>query len=734
MSILQKLTIRNLRANRRRTAVTIVGVMLSSALILAVVGLVTSFQKMMLNVAIAETGDYEEMYQEVPRAALEYITQNQHVKSFFYSEPVTAERIDAAVLETYAAYPQAAYGLEVYERLDVLPEQPHERYNVYVDYDQPRNYEQIRDQLLATLSEVTGEDINVRTNSNLLRAYGVVGDVALESLVSVAVIIVAIIVVTSIFVIRNSFSISATERARQFGMLSSVGATPRQIRHSVIFEGVVIATLGIPLGILLGVVVVAILVLVVNALLGELIVAQIEFSLPLWVFPLVLLLSFVSIMLSALAPAIRASRRSAIESIRSTSDIKIKPRRLRTPKLIAQCFGIGGVIASKNLKRSRKKYRTTVISIVLSVATFIGLSSFLTYGKKSISLEYHESRAEIVLYGGDAEFYEELVDQFALTDYAYYQMLPTRFAVSVYLMNHDAFKAYAKSLGVASSDYRKVAIMNAQGLTANDGGYVVTELEGAKEGQTYAVELVKADCADEQSCTSEAETTLEIPLTKLTTARPLGFEASMQPTIYLPDDYAGLADVQLGSLEVTYPEFIGASIANLDEVDAYLSDFNETQTEFDYSNYQNVKETYNQMRRMILLMEIFLYGFIAVVTLIGVTNIFNTITTNVALRAREFAMLKSIGMTSSEFNRMVRLESLFYSGKALMIGLPLGLLLSYAFYQSIASSIDFGFIFPWVAILISIVAVAILISVIMRYSVREVEKQNIIETIRSENI
>lgn len=696
MSILQKLTLQNLRANKRRTIVTVVGVMLSTALILAVVGLVTSFQKMMLNVAIAKTGNYEEMYQEVPVEALKYIEGNQHVKDFFYSEPMTADQVGEETFEVYTTYPNIAYSSEVYERLDAVSESHSATYNIYVNYDHPHNYLAIRSQIVDTLRDITGKEINVRTNSDLLRAYGVVGDVALTSLIWLGAIIVAIIVITSIFVIRNSFSISATERARQFGMLASVGATPRQIRHSVLFEGVLVAALGIPLGILLGVIVVAILVVIVNVLLGELIVAQIEFSLPFWVFPLVLLLSFVSIILSCLIPAIRASRLSAIDAIRGTKDVKIKSKKLHTSKLVSNFFGIGGVIASKNLKRSRKKYRTTVISIVLSVATFVGLSSFLTYGKKSISLEYHESRAEIVIYGGSPQFYQGLVDRFQLKDYAYYTMLPVRSGTNICLMEPNAFVTYAKSLGVQHNDYRQVSIMSRQ----------------------------------IQDATIEPD----ITPTKITSEYPLGFESSMQPVIYLPDDYYQLDQISLESTDVMNYEFIGANIENLDEVDTYLTEFDETQTAFDYFTYQNVKESYKQMRRMILLMEIFLYGFIAVVTLIGVTNIFNTITTNVALRAREFAMLKSVGMTSREFNRMVRLESLFYSGKALLLGLPLGLLLSYAFYRAIANSIDFGFIFPWPAILISIIAVAILISIIMRYSVREVEKQNIIETIRSENI
>lgn len=88
MKVLQRLTLANLQKNKRRTAVTIVGVILSSALILAVVGMVTSFQKMMVNYTIAERGDFHEMYQEVPVEALKYVEENQHVESYYYSRPL----------------------------------------------------------------------------------------------------------------------------------------------------------------------------------------------------------------------------------------------------------------------------------------------------------------------------------------------------------------------------------------------------------------------------------------------------------------------------------------------------------------------------------------------------------------------------------------------------------------------------------------------------------------------
>ena len=151
-------------------------------------------------------------------------------------------------------------------------------------------------------------------------------------------------------------------------------------------------------------------------------------------------------------------------------------------------------------------------------------------------------------------------------------------------------------------------------------------------------------------------------------------------------------------------------------------------------NITNIDSYIREQKAMWIVIAIFLYGFITVISLIGVTNIFNTITTNMNLRSKEFANLKSIGMTTKEFNRMIRLESIFYGTKSLLIGIPIGTLLSYLMFKAFGESVDFGFIFPVSGVSISVIAVFVLIISIMKYSLNKINKQNIIETIRKDNI
>lgn len=744
MQVLKKLTLENLRQNKRRTIVTIVGVILSSALILAVIGIVTSFRQMMIDFEKAQTGDYHEMYENVPADRLQYLEENVHIDSLFYSKPITAknlpDNIGEEALETYKLYQHMPYPASFYEKIDELPAGNTEAYNVYVRYDKPSQYEVYREQILDALSG--DQHVNYRTNSGLLRyEAGVMGDAALAAIISLAVIVIIIIIVTSVFAIRNSFSISATERSRQFGMLSSIGATPRQIRQSVVFEGLVIALIGIPFGLLIGALAVIVLVGIMNLLMGDMMAASVPVAMPWWIFAFAIGLSLITTFFSSLFPAIRASRLSPIVAIRGNQDIKIKSKKLHTPRYINGAFGIGGVIAYKNLKRSRKKYRTTVISIVISVATFIGLYTFLDYGQHTIDLQYEQGSFDLIVSRGTVDLYRDLTKKFNLKDSAYYIQGSTRI-INVAFVEEEYFKTYAESLGIHNADYNKVAVLIDRSMSQTEkGSYEIKPMyPDLKDGDDLEVEVIEWHYKDitlddgsvivSQGYDEDDITKVKVNITKITDQAPIGFERQFSTYIFVSENYY-LSELTKDPDNIT--EFFANNIDNMAPIMEYLDDLDASGT-YDKMYYQDVKEAMAQSRCLILLMSIFLYGFIIVVTLIGVTNIFNTITTNIALRSKEFAMLKSVGMTSQEFNRMVRLESLMYVGKALLISLPLGLLLSYGIYNSFAEAIDFGYRIPWPALVISIVAVGLLIGVIMRYSVKQTEKQNIIETIRSDNI
>ena len=173
---------------------------------------------------------------------------------------------------------------------------------------------------------------------------------------------------------------------------------------------------------------------------------------------------------------------------------------------------------------------------------------------------------------------------------------------------------------------------------------------------------------------------------------------------------------------------------NTNALSEEINNLKKSNDSYSMISYSDLEASRRSENAMVLVIYIFLYGFIAVITLIGVTNIFNTITTNMNLRQKEFAMLKSIGMTKKEFDRMIRLESIFYGFKSLIIGIPLGILGSYFVYKAFSEGMEMSYRLPIMAIIIAIIFVFLIIGLIMKYSLSRINKQNIIETIRNENI
>ncbi|MEE0868246.1 MAG: FtsX-like permease family protein [Ruminococcus sp.] len=600
-------------------------------------------------------------------------------------------------------------------------------------------------------------------NTTLLSYKGyALSDNALQMFFTLAAIIIAIVIVASVFVIRNSFAISITEKTRLYGMLSSVGATSRQIRRNVLFEGFVLALIGIPLGILLGVGVVAILIELLNILLTDMLNGtSFVYSVPVFAIVLAVALSLLTILFSTLGSAFRASRIAPVDAVRGNNDIKIKKKQkaYKCPKFIKKLFGMGGEIAYKNLKRSKKKYRTTVISIVVSVAVFIAVSSFIQYGTEYSTKYYHEidynlsvdrmdfykefdeinadfetlsqldgvknCRLEGIL-GGYIKRTDELKD--VLTDdasiYNFTSAESDFYYLELLAFDDVTYKQKLKELGL---DYNEV---KDKGILINNFEYL-DENEHLQKGELFKADKVKSLTVRESNdpANDEYYKSFDVEIAKVYNSTPEALKhfRPSESDVYLLVSF----DTLKNNYDIDYLSvgiYINAENAN--ELEETISNLNGGQT---FAVY-NVEKTANMYNAMTLVISIFAYGFIIVISLIGVTNIFNTITTNMRLRSKEFAMLKSIGMTKREFNRMIRLESLFYGVKSLIIGIPIGLLAGLGIFKAFSINLATDFVVPYTAIAISIVFVFAVVWLIMRFSISKVQKQNIIETIRNDNI
>ena len=537
-------------------------------------------------------------------------------------------------------------------------------------------------------------------------------------------------------------------------MLRSVGATKKQIKRNVFYEGAILGIIGIPLGLAAGFVASFILIYVSNLLLGDAFEEGLRlvfgFS---WIAVLIAcVLGIITIYFSALRSANKASRVSPISSIRNSAEIKIKSKTLKTPAFIKKLFGIGGEISYKNFKRNKKKYRTTILSVVVSVSVFIGLSYFVGGAFRGVAKEIttYDYNVSVSISPDEegVELYNKLllttsldgIEDYSVKRYAYPHVnngnytdkylelyldnegledsldyLKETDCINVITLGDHQFREYLKELKLDYDEYQDKAILY------SDDEKMEQEVDGKQT--TLYVEKYDYKNGDVISIQDLNDQERSITIGTVSHKKPLGDHYYKNILIVsekmFDDIFPGIYDTAI--------YFRSGNPNKLqDEIEAIMGEEN--------YNLTNIEESARLMNNLFTLIAIFLYGFIIVISLIGITNIFNTITTNMNLRKQEFAMLKSVGMTSREFRKMIRLESVFIGARSLVFGIPIGLGFSYLIYFLMEKNSGYVFKLPILAIVISVIVVYLLISVLMRYSMSKIGKENTIETIRNENI
>lgn len=562
----------------------------------------------------------------------------------------------------------------------------------------------------------------------------------------VAGIAIGIIIFTSVFCIKNSFDISITEKNKQYGMLRSVGATKKQIRKNVLFEASILGIIGIPLGIFLGYFASFVLVKISNLFLNDLIVTENEINFELvfnlnWVSAAIsAFLGMVTIYLSSLRIARKAAKVSPIHSIRNSADIKIKAKKLKVSRIIKKIFNIGGEISYKNMKRNKKRYRVTIISIVLSIIVYISLSAFMRTIVKQIESAvgkidydvschiYKENDEEIKKLYNIAKTTEGVTDFTILqsSDGTYDKKIfnkeinqifgnyPDDGHISIIAVGEIEYNKYIKSLGLNYNDIKDKAILI---------DTISTELIDASKKPIREVRLLNLKEKDKIEV-NEKDKKLTFEIGKITNKIPFATRdniSNIHKALIISDEYYNKIHTEQKRYSAYY---------KIKDASKAKNQIEESLKEYKQYFISNVQETYNNGKHLLTLVGIFLYGFIIIIILIGVTNIVNTITTSMELRKQEFAILRSVGMTNKEFNRMIRLETLFIGIKSLFFGIPLGTALAFIIYQAGNTAFEI----PLKPILYSTVVVIVLIASIMKYSLIKIRKQNTIETIRNENI
>jgi putative ABC transport system permease protein len=889
MSILTTYTLKYLQLNRKRTGVTILGVLLSSALICGVFLLGVSFQKVMIDHEIFMSGNWHARFLAVPYEKAKYITGNSAVQTSMFSSwlgnatygsnntvrpylyitaydalsfqnqsiklisgrlpknadellvspvmiddsglglepgsmvevtfgrrniPNHDEMVEAWGGEEYVALNDGETFIpsvsKTYRVVGVMEPLPNETSMpaafpalTYLDPAQLAAEDKVDISILARdlrtiyrnapdmarnagLEVIMGPDgqpaDGIVYNEDLLSWMGGSGHDNYARFFPVILATLIILVVSgSAFVIYNAFAISIGERKKQFGMFSSVGATSAQIRRIVLIEASVIAAIGIPLGILSAIGGVGVLLKLTQGVVAQLIFdaeqgMPLVVSLP--VIVLTILFSTATILLSAWIPAGRAARVSPIDAIRQSGEFEEdKPLDLRTSPLIRRVFGFEGELALKSLKRDRKRYRTTVLSLMISIILFVSFNALMLYTNTTrnmavkamnfdlmIDLDYRQSHAmdfaervsqlpevQRVTYRRSA--YQLYVPaRSVITDTAYQTLneltslklenLPTpvddtyAFVFEVNAVGPKEFAHYAAQLGLDVGEYsdpaRPLGILVAHTNLRQAGKIYDFDLFNLKPGDTFTtIRMPEWTPAQGGNDTDPSMTWIVGAVTQET---PLGFMGiTPTPSLFVSDVVFDALSDEMQQLGPINP---GHMTLKSDDPDAALAAIERLYKSTVGGNfsYQSMKEFNQSSNLQNLLVNLFFYGFLTLITLIGLTNIINTLDTNIKLRRREFAMLKSVGLTPAGFLRMLRYESLFYGLTALLYGLPIGIALSAFIYSQFDGVSTFPFTLPWGAIAACIAVVLGIVFFTMMISGAMIRNDNIVDTIKAENL
>ena len=693
------------------------------------------------------------------------------------------------------------------------------------------------------------EGAYAETNQPLLEFYGATAYSNYNLLIAiVAGVFLLIIMVGSVSLIYNAFSISVSERTRQFGLLASVGATRKQLRRSVYFEALTLWAMGIPIGILCGYLGIVVTLEWLKSVIGPLLSsaggAVVLWAAPsVWAFLAAALTALITVLISAWIPARRATRIAPITAIRENREYRIPKRGIKTGKLSHMLWGLPGLLAKKYYTVSKKKYRATVVSLTISILLFISATGIVGVLQLAANNTVNTNNFDIRCYGLSEEQLAELreqdfVEQSALVegqdwltvipledqaeDYLdayekrpdYYQHMSRGVKnLRVYYLEDAALREYLEDHGMDPGPYfdtgDPAALVIQPQITAYqtdpETGLMTSYLlrtglvsEGVDRISVYPTSLpdevreyIRDLIGNYSYMTSPAEDRLVYACAPMqdasggVIAAPGTDPNAIRVTLVQETNDRGQAvyayylyDPETDALEAEpfvtverseeIPEFtLGAMIDELpfglyaeygtdDETVAVIlpmsalqggedalpdlsvkiNDYEAATAYLQDNNiaYDDLLASEKQARDMILMVDVFSYGFMILITMISVANVFNTISTNIALRRREFGMLRSVGMQTGELYRMIGLECLSYGGRALLLGLPLGLVIDYGIRLIAANVSSDGYAFPFGTVAIAVTGVLAIVFATMFYAVAKLRKDDAMEAIRMENI
>lgn len=613
-------------------------------------------------------------------------------------------------------------------------------------------------------NEMVEQRVNIQENTDLLLAQGAYNNDNFNIvLYSLAAILIAIIVFASVALIYNAFAISVSSRTKQFGLLSSIGATKRQMKSMVFREAVFLSIIGIPIGILCGLGGIGVTLHFIGDKFGfmgigdESVKMALDFS-PLSVIAAAVI-AFITVLISAYIPSKRCSSVTAIEAIRQNKDIKTeKHREIKTSKFFGKIFGFNGLLAKKYMGRDKKKYRTITVSLAMSVILIISSGAFsvnlissagdlmLNGNADVLCAPYkNETSDGITYFTNSRKMAEDTLDKGYADSYLIEMIFyineqsnngsyknpedETFVYPAIVFVSDEDFDSYAKKAGADPSELKDYE---------NPKGILHAQSRGKKNSSTgkyesYPLFEKNPDYISGYCYMSDAPDGIEKSFyIGAVTGEPMDLFYSTSNVIceiYYPVSAIKALDVNDLSGYSINMLFTSDDSASLEKY--LLNNGNADRAGFSVANiWENTKSD----RDMVTVIMVFAYGFITLIALIAVANVFNTVSTGIILRRKEFAMLKSVGMTDRGIVNILSFESLLSGIKSLVIGLPISAVICLLIHKAIAQGFETAFIVPWYSIIGAVAGVFAVMFISMLYAANRLKKENILDSIRDENI
>lgn len=689
--------------------------------------------------------------------------------------------LDISGVSAYPGYISMGY-------LDPSHIQPEDELTVYMRMENPRKIYETLPEIAKSVGFTKDEygKYGVRYNTYLLNLYAISdkSDTDIEFMMLLVMIITMVLLVmgTFVLIIYNAFSLSANSRMKQLGILKSLGATPKQIKYSVLYEGLVLCVSQIPIGIIIGYIFSNIVVFKINEILSLIEdYSNIEISFSWFVIIFAISMSLITVLVSAYIPARKVAKVPPLEAVRQNSN-GVKTKKQKYHPIIKKVFGIEGELALVQFSANKRTFRTAVLSLSMCftlIAGYFSIISIYDYASsRNEETTYYDMRLDLdITYEPSDEMMEKILSLNEVKDSVVRRMIRT----STYIQSDQESDAFARTGGfsgvnsnkynVLSRDGKYRIIVNLVGLShisfekyceqiGVDAKAYYQEGEGIPKGvlldSTYhrpntskAIEkipmlnveksdtlLIEEKIANDMNTdyhfNVEVGAVTEVPPSDLGLNRySVAFIVPMEIYQQITDNF--MPEHLLASKNIEIDLLVG------DEVSPQVK---ETLTQIcsyyhgseDFSVWSLLEEKNNRKLKEMAL-ESSVFAIALMIGAIGLFNAFSTVSNNLKLRRREFAVLRSVGLTPKGMNKMLVLEGMFFGLRPILISIPfLFLICWFMLWTTLITWTEFISFFPIKEILIYAMVMIGTIWISYGLSAKSVKKDNIVDAIKDETV